>query len=284
MKEDAVLCGEARSLVGIITTPSNVERSKSLPAVIFLSAGLLHRVGPNRLYVSTARKLAESGFVTLRLDFAGIGDSRVREDNIPFERSAVRDAQEAMDWLNATRGIKRFVLIGLCSGAYISLQTACRDQRVVGAVLINVTDYRQEVRDYFALRADTRYYWTRALFSAKSWVRLAIGVSRYRNIIAVMAFQLGKMLARDSDASSAGNYLADFPSLVERGVRLLLVHNEWDPGLEQLRLRAGDRIGDLSLSGKMRAEVIPHADHLFTPLRSQERLVEAVHGWMQTIT
>ena len=42
---------------------------------VFLSAGLLHRVGPHGLHVRLARELAQMGFSSLRVDLAGTGDS-----------------------------------------------------------------------------------------------------------------------------------------------------------------------------------------------------------------
>jgi len=89
MREEAVLFGKTRSLVGIITDPHTVVNAHNHPAIVLLNAGVLHRVGPNRLYVKIARKLASAGFVVLRFDLSGIGDSKARRDNLPlsFERA-----------------------------------------------------------------------------------------------------------------------------------------------------------------------------------------------------
>jgi alpha/beta superfamily hydrolase len=69
-----VLFGRTRSLVGIITDPPEAERDPQRPAIVCLNAGIIHRVGPHRLYVKMARTLAAMGFVVLRFDFSGIGD------------------------------------------------------------------------------------------------------------------------------------------------------------------------------------------------------------------
>src|SRR4030095_13226651 len=111
MREEILLLGKTKSLVGIITDPPEAKRSNELPGIILLNAGIIHRVGPNRIHVKIARTLAPMGFVVLRFDFSGIGDSKVRDDNLPFEESGVRETQETMDYLSATRGIKRFYLI-----------------------------------------------------------------------------------------------------------------------------------------------------------------------------
>ena len=58
MTEEAVLFGTTQSLVGILSQPPREEAPRGLPAVILLNAGIVHRVGPNRLYVRMARELA----------------------------------------------------------------------------------------------------------------------------------------------------------------------------------------------------------------------------------
>ena len=73
--EEPVLLGKSGSLAGIITDPPAHAREASRPAVILLNAGLVHRVGPGRLYVRLSRRLAAHGFVVVRFDLSGIGDS-----------------------------------------------------------------------------------------------------------------------------------------------------------------------------------------------------------------
>ncbi|MGH7928173.1 MAG: alpha/beta hydrolase, partial [Candidatus Binatia bacterium] len=75
MREEALLLGKTRSLVGILTDPPEAKRSTRLPGIILLNAGIIHRVGPNRMHVKIARTLAPMGFVVVRFDFSGIGDS-----------------------------------------------------------------------------------------------------------------------------------------------------------------------------------------------------------------
>src|SRR3989442_13379966 len=96
MREQAVLFGEVKSLIGILTDPPMRNGNRPKPAVILLNPGIVHRVAPGRIYVRMARALAAMGFVVLRFDFSGIGDSAVRHDNLPFDKSAVRETQDAM--------------------------------------------------------------------------------------------------------------------------------------------------------------------------------------------
>ncbi len=101
MNEEAVTFGSAARMVGIATDPPELEGGEGLPAIIMLNSGSLQRVGPGRLHVKIARLLAQKGFVSFRFDFSGIGDSKFRGDNLPFEKSAVSETQDAMDFLTA---------------------------------------------------------------------------------------------------------------------------------------------------------------------------------------
>ena len=126
MKEHAFLFGSSQGLVGIVTEPSSRSQNAGL-GVVFRNAGVIHRVGPCRLYVTLARELANLGCVVARFDHSGVGDSHVRRDGLPFEESSIAEAREAMDWLQRSRGVDRFVLAGLCSGAVTSFDAAVLD-------------------------------------------------------------------------------------------------------------------------------------------------------------
>lgn len=273
--------------MGIITEAGEAAgnaKTANLPAVILLNAGIIHRVGPHRLYVKMARRLAAMGFVVLRFDFSGVGDSKVRHDTLPFERSTIREAQDAMNYLSAETGIGRFVLAGICSGADVSLKTACCDPRVVGAVLINAQGEQpgtgDEVRSYFSLRKKAHYVWRGALLNPKIWMGAVTGKVDYRDIIKVLSFPLrGRSVWKKSVSTSISQYAADLRSVAQDGARLLLIFSEGDMGLESLREAFGAKLQQLRASGKIDVHVIPQSDHVFTLLGNQERLLALVQDW-----
>ena len=64
MRDEVFDVGNDRELVSILTRPDGGAGDR--PAVIFLNAGVLHRVGPHRLHVTLARRLAARGLPALR--------------------------------------------------------------------------------------------------------------------------------------------------------------------------------------------------------------------------
>src|SRR6185312_12807504 len=94
-----------------------VTRSVAPPrrGVILLNAGAVGQIGPNRLHVVLARRLAAAGDLVLRLDVSGIGDSRVRagaEENVVYSAHAIADVGMAVDWVRRN-GAAEVAVVGL---------------------------------------------------------------------------------------------------------------------------------------------------------------------------
>ena len=150
-RELTVLMGRHKSLVGIFAEPSPAPAVTPPPAVVLLNAGIVHRVGPNRMHVSLARALAPAGISSLRFDMSGIGDSPSRPEATTPLQSAMSDIHDAMEWLEASKQIRKVVLFGLCSGADHSILYASSDRRVVGTILLDPNIPR--TRKYYLYRS-----------------------------------------------------------------------------------------------------------------------------------
>lgn len=274
MREEAVQFGEAGSLVGTVTSAPQGTGGK--PAVILLNPGIVHRVGPGRIYVKIARALAAKGFTALRFDFSGIGDSTVRLDNCCFEKSSVDETCAAMSFLQAKTNINRFILIGGCSGAAVSLQTARFNRRAVGAVLINFPA-RADEEEQGNHRRDGHYYWSFALLSLKSWHKLLTGRSDYRRIGRALAQGMKrKLIERSGISASDVRFRSALRELADRGVQLTFICSKGDSLLGDLREAGGRDLKQLCAQAKVRCEVIPKSDHTFSSLHDHERLVAAI--------
>ena len=183
MQEQAIRFGNSRQLVGIASLPDNPI---PVPAILFLNAGIIHHVGPSRIYVRLARRLAKMGFTSLRFDFAGVGDSCVRTDSLSIEQAIIDDVRQAMDYLETQSGVSQFILIGHCSGAWAAFLAAGEDERVVGAVLINPESGQEDWVEYDYQRKMSRYYENyyarEALLDPQRWKKLLTGKADYRSI------------------------------------------------------------------------------------------------------
>src|SRR5437763_15110981 len=117
MREEAILLGPDRSLVGIHTPAvSGCATRRPRLAMVLLNADLIHHVGPSRLYVKLARVLAGRGVATLRVDFSGIGDNTPHPNQRPADELGMREPREILDELSR-RGHDSFLRRRGCARA-----------------------------------------------------------------------------------------------------------------------------------------------------------------------
>jgi pimeloyl-ACP methyl ester carboxylesterase len=288
VRESVVRFGAEGGLVGVFTEPTPAaDGQDSPPGFILLNSGIIHRVGPNRLYVKAARRLAAAGYPVLRFDLSGIGDSAPRADSLTFEKSAVSETAEAMDFLRERMGVRRFVLAGICSGADVSFLTAQAHPEVVGAVLINgrglhgvTDDAGDEIVNEVRQGAHARYLWKSALFNRESWKKLLSARVDFRHLAKTLARQLkSRLMPRTKPTAAAESLQQSFRALLGREARLLLVYSEGDPGLDYIDIMLGKRLQTFEAHAHFQNLLIPEADHTFTLLRSQDALIEAMRAW-----
>jgi dienelactone hydrolase len=162
-REEVQWVGKER-LFAVLTTPAGTEPQL---ATVFFSAGAQHRVGPNRLYVDAARRLAADGIASVRVDLRSIGDSPPG----PGPRraliwpAALDDMDEVMAWI--ARLQTPVATTGLCSGAYHALEAAAR-HRVRGALALHPILDQEAHSNWPELLDPRRRIWVRD----RGWVRL----------------------------------------------------------------------------------------------------------------
>lgn len=279
MKEEAITFGAKNSLVGVLTNPSAHGANASTVGAILLNAGIIHHVGPGRIYVKIARQLASQGIAAFRFDFSGIGDSKPRLDNLPFEKSSIDETQRAMDFLEAQLGIRKFILIGGCSGARVSFNTASCDRRVSSCMLINfqvIADEDREVDAGSDTRKDEHYYVNFAVRNYQSWRRLITGQAEYRKVAGVVASRFRREFTRAKSASEPPQFAAlrrELGVIINRGVRPIFICSEGDPALDEVRKAGGRELSNLCQQGKMEVVVVRKSDHTFSSLADQELLI-----------
>ncbi len=236
MREEALDMG---GLFGVLTEPVEANRSSGLPGVVLHNIGVNSHIGADRMYVRMARRWAAQGFRVLRFDSSGLGDSpangRVAENRV-YSGAAIRNSRRVMDFLGQARGLERFVLMGLCSGAYVAFHSAAADPRVVGIVLMNIQLFHWKDGDPVDVRMrdvvkSTEFY-SRAIVGRETWVRVLRGQVNV-GVIARGLLQKGVDRARLRIARAVhgeGDVAGGFRSMVRRGTDVLLLCGAFDGG------------------------------------------------------
>jgi pimeloyl-ACP methyl ester carboxylesterase len=288
MRERAIRFGSASQLLAIVTEPDAKDRRTEAPGVVLLSSGLLHRVGACRMHVRMARALADAGYVSIRFDFAGLGDSDPRRDTLPFEKSGVLETQEAMAVLTEKYEVQQFVLAGLCSGADVAFYAAIEDPRVLSIIQLDPFVYRTP--RYYIHRYGPR------LLRFESWLNILTGKTYFG---AAIKRALGKKKSDGDDAHADESelvqspYVRAFPpreevaaglrTLVNRGVSLFHIFSGGQDEHFNYQGQYAASFKDVDFKGLLSEKHLPTATHIFTDLGHQAWLDKAVVEWTRQV-
>lgn len=272
VNEKVAVFGPDESLVGVLTEPATPRGL----GVLFLTAGVLHRVGPHRLHVTLARRAAERGAVALRFDIGGVGDSRGHQQEGSVADNAIADVRAAMSHVADETGVERFVLFGLCSGADHALATAVADQRVSGIIMLDPYAYISP-----QARARKLQQRIQKLGDAGSVLRWGarVGARKLRALVRRRDAPSGPTTQQGRVLPPAATYQAQLETLVARDTRVLAVYT----GALDERYNHADQLFEVfpQLRGKIDARYFPLANHMFTELDQQRELATIVDGWLQ---
>lgn len=265
MIEKACQFGKGLHLEGVLTIADTSKKER--PALILLSAGMLHKIGPSRLHPILARELATLGVHTLRFDMQGLGDSDPAPGQGTLQEQTRDSVLAAMDLITRETGVNRFVLGGLCSGAEDSFRIGSEDDRVVGLMLL-----------------DAHAYPTLGYKLHRLWYRIR------RKPLHV----LGWYLKRDASKASTDDEVAqrfgyiEFPeknvvvkslkNMAMRGTKMLYIYSgAWDYfsyRRQFYRMFSGVDLGKVATVYHFK-----HQDHTITLRRDRNKLVDAIERW-----
>lgn len=270
MNESICNFGPDDGLFGILTTPEEGVRVPDAPTALILNAGIVHRVGPFRIHVDIARNLAAAGFSTLRLDLSGLGDSAPRTGKLELEDRARLDVSDAMDFLTRTTGQTKFVLLGLCSGAYNAHQVAVKDDRIVGAVFMDGIVFR--TLGYFFRHHVARFFRPRFCRNAikRRWLERGISDDQDSSSLAKSEF-FGGDLSQDAVVN-------DLNHLMQRNVQMLFLYTD---GYDDIcgRSQFREMYGLQPDSGQLQVEYYPKSEHTFRLIENRRAACHRVVHW-----
>lgn len=274
MLEEALLLGPTRTNVGVFTPATDIGDAKTDLAAICITAGFLHHVGPHRMHVLLARSLAKRGIGTLRFDLSGIGDSSVRSDDLPALEVPVQEITDAIKELES-RGFKRFVLFGICSGALNATRAAIANPNIAGVVLVNSggddgsTDANAEVA--------AQMYLKRSMLNLKSWKNLFTGKVNYRALLVTLSNALvNKLTFRNKNASSFEAQLkTGIQPFLDKGTSILMILSDRHAQLYEVYRKAFENVQ----SDKFETLIYADTDHLFTSVALQHELIDRIGEW-----
>lgn len=278
-----------------------------LPAVVLLSPGVKMRVGPGRLYVPLTQMLTAHGYLVLRFDFFGLGDSEgeLQEQLLPDVYNHIEvgryvgDTLSALAWLRSHCGCRRFLLGGLCGGAITALLAAERDPSIEGLLSLGMTitlasNAATPAKYLTRAQLDSRrrgYY--RRLLQPKSWLRFLTFQSQYDVIWSSMKRLVvndrpapAPVAADPEKVEQRGNANPLFPpaffTFLQRGGRALMLFSEKDrlPSEYEEKFATPYAQRLLPYAQQLHYHVVPSANHVLSFHEWQREMVEASRQWL----
>jgi pimeloyl-ACP methyl ester carboxylesterase len=275
--ERVLMLGQRKSLLGILAENPTAAGDATRPVIIILNAGIIHRVGPSRVHVALARRLAGLGYATLRFDLAGVGDSeRSDEARAPLD-GALADIREVLDSFASTMQSRRAVLVGICSGADQAVIYAGSDPRVVGVVLVD--PHIPRTGRYYL------YYYGRRLFRMSSWLNVFLGRhpmwhANRPGAIADETRPEGGFI-RELNSHEIRSFLEQaYRKAVQGSNQFLAVFTGGVEAQHCYRTQLLDAFPRIRFGDGLRLEYFKDADHTFESDTERRRLIELIAEWL----
>lgn len=285
---------------GIVTLPAKPNGI----GLLLLPAGLKYHIGPGRLNVFVARRLAETGCTTLRIDPLGIGESdgRLRSTmtaqlwNDIALGAWIDDTVMAANALRTRIPIVQLVVGGLCGGAITGQLTASQHPELFQGVLslgtaVTLPDSADGPRNEIVPSVARHHVhsYLRKLKSLEAWKRVLRAESDFRGIYAVLRAQMRHMLASRSGAieqcfpNENPNFYPSFTRLQAiRMPHLLLFGGSDNRWLEFQAAILGPRLAGSTLGRGYEVRLIEDANHEIFLDTWKDLAVQHVQQWMQT--
>jgi alpha-beta hydrolase superfamily lysophospholipase len=270
-----LLRGESGDVFAVLS--ENSEAGRAPFTLVLLNGGMVRHTGPNRAWVEIARRWAARGLPVVRVDLDGIGESdgeleRPIPDRCLYTAEQIAQTRSVLEQL-AERGMRdRFVVVGLCSGAYWGLHAALADPRVIALLAVNLycffwDDLLPPERDRRASVAALRGGIVKRARAGRVTLRhIRRGLQSFRPRRSGLG--VGKSV---EDAQTPEIELA-LDRLRDQHTELLLLLGESEPLMAQL-MRQG-LIERMPRWPNTTLERIPSRDHMFRALWLQDHVHE----------
>ncbi len=262
---------EGESLLGVVHVPQR----QRIGALVLLHGWAGYRIGAHRMLVKLARAAAQQGFVTMRFDFRGRGDSG-GDAGATTLSTMISDTVQAASVLTDEYQVAKVGLVGDCSGSEVAIGAgpliAAADSMVLWSAPTVGAD-RSAARQ--AKRADVLRQYIRKMFRAETWGKLLGG--RLRLDMIRQAMKRG--------GAGAGEETAPIDRQVDWRGRFrefagerLFIYGGSDPGAtsaqqhyERLSAEAGRAFN---------CHVVAGANHAFYSLAWEREVIETTLDWL----
>jgi hypothetical protein len=285
MIERSLGFGMNNGLIGTLCIPEQSDCSgmTATAGIILFNAGIVHRIGPQRINVHLARDLAKAGIPSIRFDLGGVGDSARAAGETGFEDQAVADIQAAMTTLGEATGLRRFGLFGFCSGAFHSYNAAQIDKRVIGVMLYEAYRYQTVKANLIRLSLRIQRYGLTQTITQYATKALHCVFRKLHPLRIAKPSVKEPGVGFIVDSTSKASFAKGVRLLLERGVNVSMLYAGSGFAVYSYPRQFKDAFKNLGIADEVSTTFLPDIDHMATGKAAQSALVQQVLAWAAKI-
>jgi fermentation-respiration switch protein FrsA (DUF1100 family) len=251
---------QGQQLIGILHVPDDLRPEQKTPAIAMFHGFTGHKSETHRFFVQVAEALCKAGFVVLRFDFRGSGDSDgdFEDMTVPGE---VSDAEQAITFLSELPEVdgKIIGVIGLSMGGRVAATLASKDSRVKFVALYSaaLAPLKQKFQEGFDSERVERLERGEAISLNNGWY-------------------LKKPFFDTLDEPIPHDVMSKIKAPV------LIVHGDSDQTvpLEGV-IRGYEIIKDLNSKNEL--YIVKGGDHVFSSREHTKEVIEKTAGWLESL-
>jgi pimeloyl-ACP methyl ester carboxylesterase len=274
----------------VLTRP--VGASDGIGVVLAPGSGHMPATNRNRMSVRLARRLAQSGYHVVRIEYHGVGESSGTLRGYSLRKPFVEHVDGAVRLLRE-RGISNVVLVGNCFGSRTVLAYAERFPALHAVALITPPIYNSSLQKMSVeLEAATAAQKAapsvgaggngtgrtpspkqRVAATVKSLARWGVGRARL--------LSRGEREERDH-GEAAPAFRDGLQTLVGRRIPVLIVLGDQDDHYARFRKACEGKLGAIvrTAGSLLEVRILPGKVHGFSGLETQGTIIDIVDGWL----
>ncbi len=275
MNEKIIKFGPEKNMLGIVSVPDDsamLEQLADTPAILLLNSGLIHKVGPYRMSVELARKLARAGYVVFRFDLPGIGDSTGYKTTEGYKNRTVNEISSAMDSITKRYNKKNFISIGLCTGAMNSHVIASSDIRVQGAIMLDAYSY--PTMKFLVRRYAGKLH---RIFHPETILRVFNGIFNKTDCKYQSGVKEGIDYWQQPPKSEIQNDLA---LMMSRDVKLLYIYSGGVSEVYNYEKQFEETFSSVDFKGNLNVRYLEKVDHTYTLQSDRDDMLGIIEQWI----
>lgn len=263
MIKPVIFENENQKLVGIIHSPEKIK--KKVPGIIMFHGFTGNKTEAHRLFVHVARRLCEAGFMVMRFDFRGSGDSDGEFEDLTVANE-VSDAEKAITFFLKQKGVdkEKVGVIGLSMGGRVATILASKDKRIKFVIL-------------YSAAFGPLYERFLGFIKPEQWQILNSGGSiEIHDPNVSSGWYLKKKFFETVD------YIIPFEVMNKIRVPILIIHGDQDKAIPVEEANKGYEIIK-DLNNKNELYIVNGADHTFSRKEHTMEVIEKTLKWLNTI-